>query len=153
MQISHPKLLRLGNPTHGSGGWGEETGREVKGSRGTIGPAEVRSGVGSPSSLLSRCLSQLAAQVLEDLDDEDIGFGLVDEKKDSAVAKKLGKRVWRRCLWWTRGPTLTPPQFSEGPALTFFPPSLLKLLHFCVSKCSQFESSAFLKILSPVFSD
>ncbi|XP_035530882.1 calsequestrin-1-like isoform X1 [Morone saxatilis] len=33
---------------------------------------------------------QLAAQVLDDLDDEDIGFGLVDEKKDSAVAKKLG---------------------------------------------------------------
>ena len=38
------------------------------------------------------CLSvQLAAQVLSDLDDEDIGFGLVDEKKDSSVAKKLGK--------------------------------------------------------------
>lgn len=34
---------------------------------------------------------QLAAQVLDDLDDEDIGFGLVDEKKDTAVAKKLGK--------------------------------------------------------------
>lgn len=34
---------------------------------------------------------QLAAQVLDDFDDEDIGFGLVDEKKDSAVAKKLGK--------------------------------------------------------------
>merc|ERR1719187_1782407 len=33
---------------------------------------------------------ELAAQVLDDLDDEDIGFGLVDEKKDSAVAKKLG---------------------------------------------------------------
>uniref|UniRef100_A0A8D3C5W3 Calsequestrin n=1 Tax=Scophthalmus maximus TaxID=52904 RepID=A0A8D3C5W3_SCOMX len=33
---------------------------------------------------------QLAAQVLDDLDDEDIGFGLVDEKKDSSVAKKLG---------------------------------------------------------------
>lgn len=33
---------------------------------------------------------QLAAQVLDDLDDEDIGFGLLDEKKDSAVAKKLG---------------------------------------------------------------
>lgn len=43
------------------------------------------------SMVLSRCLSQLAAQVLEDLKDEDIGFGLVDEKKDSAVAKKLGK--------------------------------------------------------------
>lgn len=56
----------------------------------------VRSHVGSLFSLLSRCLSQLAAQVLEDLDDEDIGFGLVDEKKDSAVAKKLGKRgCWR----------------------------------------------------------
>lgn len=35
--------------------------------------------------------SQLAAQVLDDLDDEDIGFGLVDEKKGSVVAKKLGK--------------------------------------------------------------
>ena len=34
---------------------------------------------------------QLAAQVLDDLDDEDIGFGLVDEKKDAAVAKKLGE--------------------------------------------------------------
>lgn len=33
---------------------------------------------------------QLAAQVLDDLDDEDIGFGVLDEKKDSAVAKKLG---------------------------------------------------------------
>uniref|UniRef100_A0A8C1N1I7 Calsequestrin n=1 Tax=Cyprinus carpio TaxID=7962 RepID=A0A8C1N1I7_CYPCA len=32
----------------------------------------------------------LAAQVLEDLDDEDIGIGLLDEKKDKAVAKKLG---------------------------------------------------------------
>lgn len=34
---------------------------------------------------------QLAAQVLDELDDEDIGFGLVDEKKAPAVAKKLGK--------------------------------------------------------------
>lgn len=42
-------------------------------------------------SFRSTYFSQLAAQVLEDLDDEDIGFGLVDEKKDSAVAKKLGK--------------------------------------------------------------
>uniref|UniRef100_A0A673AY66 Calsequestrin n=1 Tax=Sphaeramia orbicularis TaxID=375764 RepID=A0A673AY66_9TELE len=33
---------------------------------------------------------ELAAQVLDDLDDEDIGFALVDEKKGSAVAKKLG---------------------------------------------------------------
>ncbi|KAI4808338.1 hypothetical protein KUCAC02_000402, partial [Chaenocephalus aceratus] len=33
---------------------------------------------------------QLAAQVLGDFDDEDIGFGLVDEKKGAAVAKKLG---------------------------------------------------------------
>ncbi|XP_050961177.1 calsequestrin-1b isoform X2 [Labeo rohita] len=33
---------------------------------------------------------QLAAQVLDDLDDEDIGFALVDSKKDRAVAKKLG---------------------------------------------------------------
>lgn len=42
--------------------------------------------------LLSLCpYVQLAAQVLDDLDDEDIGFGLVDEKKDSSVAKKLGK--------------------------------------------------------------
>lgn len=41
---------------------------------------------------LCLCLSaQLAAQVLDDLDDEEIGFGLVDEKKDSAVARKLGK--------------------------------------------------------------
>ncbi|KAG7221438.1 hypothetical protein INR49_017207, partial [Caranx melampygus] len=40
-------------------------------------------GKGQPVALL-------AAQVLDDLDDEDIGFGLVDEKKDSAVAKKLG---------------------------------------------------------------
>lgn len=34
---------------------------------------------------------QLAAQVLDELEDEDIGFGLVDEKMASAVAKKLGK--------------------------------------------------------------
>ncbi|MGH0182308.1 UNVERIFIED_CONTAM: hypothetical protein FKN15_009217, partial [Acipenser sinensis] len=33
---------------------------------------------------------QLAAQVLDDLEDEDIGFGLVDSEKDAAVAKKLG---------------------------------------------------------------
>ncbi|XP_050961179.1 calsequestrin-1b isoform X4 [Labeo rohita] len=33
---------------------------------------------------------ELAAQVLDDLDDEDIGFALVDSKKDRAVAKKLG---------------------------------------------------------------
>lgn len=45
-------------------------------------------------NFLSPYFSQLAAQVLEDLDDEDIGFGLVDEKKDSAVAKKLGKCFW-----------------------------------------------------------
>ncbi|KTF78874.1 hypothetical protein cypCar_00020445, partial [Cyprinus carpio] len=35
-------------------------------------------------------VTQLAAQVLEDLDDEDIGIGLLDEKTDKAVAKKLG---------------------------------------------------------------
>lgn len=35
-------------------------------------------------------LVQLAAQVLDDFDDEDIGFGLVDAKKSVAVAKKLG---------------------------------------------------------------
>lgn len=46
---------------------------------------------------LSLCAAiQLAAQVLDDLDDEDIGFGLVDEKKDSAVAKKLGEPVTDR---------------------------------------------------------
>ncbi|TRY55754.1 hypothetical protein DNTS_016174 [Danionella cerebrum] len=33
---------------------------------------------------------ELAAQILDGLDDEDIGFGLVDSKKDRAVAKKLG---------------------------------------------------------------
>ncbi|TSY83958.1 Calsequestrin-1 [Bagarius yarrelli] len=33
---------------------------------------------------------QLAAQVLDDFEDEDIGFGLVDSKKNVAVAKKLG---------------------------------------------------------------
>uniref|UniRef100_A0A672KQG9 Calsequestrin n=1 Tax=Sinocyclocheilus grahami TaxID=75366 RepID=A0A672KQG9_SINGR len=33
---------------------------------------------------------ELAAQVLEDLDDEDISIGLLDEKTDKAVAKKLG---------------------------------------------------------------
>uniref|UniRef100_A0A3P9K6L8 Calsequestrin n=1 Tax=Oryzias latipes TaxID=8090 RepID=A0A3P9K6L8_ORYLA len=33
---------------------------------------------------------ELAAQVLDELEDEDIGFGLVDEKKATAVAKKLG---------------------------------------------------------------
>ncbi|XP_052456831.1 calsequestrin-1-like isoform X1 [Carassius gibelio] len=40
----------------------------------------------SPASLTYK----LAAQVLDDLEDEDIGFGLVDSKKDRAVAKKLG---------------------------------------------------------------
>lgn len=38
----------------------------------------------------------MAAQVLDDLQDEDIGFGLVDEKKDLAVAKKLGELCGRR---------------------------------------------------------
>ncbi|XP_051757422.1 calsequestrin-1b isoform X2 [Ctenopharyngodon idella] len=33
---------------------------------------------------------ELAAQVLDDFEDEDVGFGLVDSKKDRAVAKKLG---------------------------------------------------------------
>lgn len=42
-------------------------------------------------------ISQLAAQVLDDLDDEEIGFCLVDEKKGSIVAKKLGKYT----LKWT----------------------------------------------------
>lgn len=45
----------------------------------------------TPPPASPTCLVQLAAQVLDDLDDEDIGFGLVDEKKDSAVAKRLGK--------------------------------------------------------------
>lgn len=44
-----------------------------------------------PLTLPSLSVSQLAAQVLDDLEDEDIGFGLVDEKKDTAVAKKLGE--------------------------------------------------------------
>lgn len=34
---------------------------------------------------------QLAAQVLDEFDDEDVGFGLLDAKHDKAVAKKLGK--------------------------------------------------------------
>lgn len=46
---------------------------------------------------------QLAAQVLDDLDDEDIGFGVVDEKKDMAVAKKLGKLASQRPFWWEHG--------------------------------------------------
>ncbi|KAJ0006653.1 hypothetical protein NQD34_013926, partial [Periophthalmus magnuspinnatus] len=33
---------------------------------------------------------ELAAQVLDDMEDQDIGFALVDEKKGAAVAKKLG---------------------------------------------------------------
>lgn len=48
-----------------------------------------------PHHHISPFVSQLAAQVLDDFDDEDIGFGLVDEKKDSAVAKKLGKLASR----------------------------------------------------------
>lgn len=36
---------------------------------------------------------QLAAQVLEEFDDEDIGFGLLDAKLDKVVAKKLGKNT------------------------------------------------------------
>lgn len=34
---------------------------------------------------------QLAAQVLDEFDDEDIGVGLLDAKLDKVVAKKLGK--------------------------------------------------------------
>lgn len=33
---------------------------------------------------------QLAAQVLDEFDDEEIGVGLLDAKLDKAVAKKLG---------------------------------------------------------------
>lgn len=36
---------------------------------------------------------KLAAQVLEEFDDEDIGFGLLDAKLDKVVAKKLGKQM------------------------------------------------------------
>lgn len=35
---------------------------------------------------------QLAAQVLDEFDDEEIGVGLLDAKLDKAVAKKLGNR-------------------------------------------------------------
>lgn len=35
---------------------------------------------------------QLAAQVLDEFEDEDIGVGLIDAKHDKAVAKKLGKQ-------------------------------------------------------------
>lgn len=45
----------------------------------------------------------MAAQVLDDLQDEDIGFGLVDEKKDLAVAKKLGEQ--QRHFVWKEGNT------------------------------------------------
>lgn len=33
---------------------------------------------------------QLAAQVLDEFDDEEIGVGVLDAKLDQAVAKKLG---------------------------------------------------------------
>lgn len=33
---------------------------------------------------------QLAAQVLDEFDDEDIGVGVIDAKLDKVVAKKLG---------------------------------------------------------------
>lgn len=36
-------------------------------------------------------VSQLAAQVLEEFDDEDVGVGLLDAKLDKVIAKKLGK--------------------------------------------------------------
>lgn len=36
-------------------------------------------------------VSQLAAQVLEEFDDEDVGVGLLDGKLDKVIAKKLGK--------------------------------------------------------------
>ncbi|MGH0170395.1 UNVERIFIED_CONTAM: hypothetical protein FKN15_058841 [Acipenser sinensis] len=39
---------------------------------------------------MEELILELAAQVLDDLEDEDIGFGLVDSEKDAAVAKKLG---------------------------------------------------------------
>lgn len=40
---------------------------------------------------LSVFVFQLAAQVLDEFDDEDIGVGLIDAKHDKVVAKKLGK--------------------------------------------------------------
>ncbi|MBN3311256.1 CASQ1 protein, partial [Amia calva] len=39
---------------------------------------------------MEELILELAAQVLDDLEDEDIGFGLVDSEKDTAVIKKLG---------------------------------------------------------------
>lgn len=33
---------------------------------------------------------QLAAQVLDEFDDEEVGVGVLDAKLDKAVAKKLG---------------------------------------------------------------
>lgn len=43
------------------------------------------------TELYTAFVLQLAAQVLEEFDDEDIGFGLLDAKLDKVVAKKLGK--------------------------------------------------------------
>lgn len=95
MQGSDSKLLRPGNTTHHSGSWVKQTGHEVRG-RGAVGPRKSDLTLAHPSVFSLPVWVQLAAQVLEDLNDEDIGFGLVDEKKDSAVAKKLGKRGWWR---------------------------------------------------------
>lgn len=41
---------------------------------------------------------QLAAQVLDEFEDEDIGVGLIDAKHDKAVAKKLGKYSCRQLV-------------------------------------------------------
>lgn len=50
------------------------------------------------------------------------------------------------------GPVAPPRLLLTSPkVLHFFFPSLLKLLHFCVSKCSQFESSAFFKFYPQCF--
>ena len=47
-------------------------------------------------SLRAPLFLQLAAQVLEDLKDEDIGFALLDAKKEKSVAKTLGKPdLWK----------------------------------------------------------
>lgn len=44
---------------------------------------------------------QLAAQVLDEFDDEEIGVGLIDAKHDKAIAKKLGEctlKTWLNML-------------------------------------------------------
>lgn len=91
----------------------------------------------------------MAAQVLDDLQDEDIGFGLVDEKKDLAVAKKLGepkkKSQFGSTEATTRGRCVQLMSKSHH-----WPPRQENLICFSYMIISSFIDQSTLQMLIPV---